>query len=152
MDDVNLFLVHAIQLEHDAARRFEDLAHAMRTVGNQDVENLFRRLGEFSRKHLASVMARGGYHELPKLAPSEYKWPEGVSPEAVSWEGVDDSLDVAGALDVALAGERGGYNYYRAVADGTRDPEVRRLAREFASEEAEHVAELERWISRSTAV
>ena len=37
MDDVNLFLAHAIQLERDAARRFEDLMHSMQTAGNREV-------------------------------------------------------------------------------------------------------------------
>jgi hypothetical protein len=152
MDDVNLFLVHAIQLEYDAARRFEDLSHAMRTVGNRDVEDLFRRLGEFSRRHLASVMERGGFRDLPKLDPSTFKWPDGVTPEAVGWQGVDDSLDVRGALDVAMAGESSGHRWYAAIAAQTKDPEVKRLASEFASEEAEHVAELERWIVRMTAI
>ncbi|MEY4577328.1 MAG: hypothetical protein RL701_2031 [Pseudomonadota bacterium] len=152
MDDVNLFLVHAIQLEHDAARRFEDLRNAMQSVGNREVEDLFRRLGEFSRRHLESVMARGGYRELPKLQPSEFKWPKGVTPEAVGWEGVDDSLDVRTALDVALVGERGGHRWYASIAATTKDPEVKHLASEFEAEEAEHVAELERWISRVTAV
>jgi rubrerythrin len=152
MDDVNLFLVHAIALEHDAARRFEDLSHAMRSVGNRDVEDLFRRLGEFSRRHLAAVMARAGFRELPKLEPAQLEWPNGVTPEAVGWQGVDDSLDVRGALDVALAGESSGQRYYARVAAETTDPEVKRLASEFASEEAEHVAELERWIVRVTAV
>jgi rubrerythrin len=151
MDDVNLFLAHAIQVEHDAARRFEDLMHAMQSVGNRDVEDLFRRLGEFSRRHLESAMARGGFRELPKLKPNEYQWPNGITPEAASWTGVDSALDVQSALDLALAGERSGYEYYAAVAASTKDSEVAAMAREFASEEAEHVAELERWISRVTS-
>jgi rubrerythrin len=151
MDDVNLFLAHAIQLEHDAARRFEDLMHSMQSVGNKDVEDLFRRLGEFSRRHLEQAMARGGFRELPKLKPHEYRWPNGITPEAASWRGVDSGLDVQGALDLALASERSGYEYYLSISTSANDPEVAALAREFASEEAEHVAELEKWISRVTS-
>lgn len=152
MDDVNVFLVHAIQLENDAARRYEDLKSSMQTMGNREVEDLFRRLGEFSRMHLNSVMARGGYHELPKLSAKEFKWPKGVSPEALGWEGIDGSLDVRGALDLALLAERSGQRFYAGVAAETNDAEVRRLAAEFAGEESEHVAELEKWIARVTAV
>ena len=126
MDDVNLFLAHAIQLERDAARRFEDLMHSMQTVGNSEVENLFRRLGDFSRRHLKLAMARGGFRDIPVLSPVEFQWPDGVTPEAAGWHGVDDGLDVLGALRVALAGERSGHDYYDAIATGTGDPEVAR--------------------------
>jgi rubrerythrin len=148
MDDVNLFLAHAIQLERDAARRFEDLMHSMQTAQNREVEALFRRLGEFSRQHLKAAMARGGFRTLPELTPSDFQWPEGVTPEAAGWHGVDDGLDVLGALHVALAGERSGHDYYDAIARRSDDPEVVRMARSFAEEEAQHVSELERWVAR----
>lgn len=148
MEDVNVFLTHAIQLERDAARRFEDLMHAMQSVGNREVELLFRRLGDFSRRHLESAMARGGFRDLPQLSVGDLDWPDGVTPEAAGWNGVDSSLDVLGALELALAGERSGYDYYVAVAGRTQDPEVASMARSFAAEESQHVAELERWIVR----
>jgi rubrerythrin len=148
MDDVELFLAHAIQLERDAARRFEDLMHSMVTAGNREVENLFRRLGEFSRIHLKEAMARGGFRTLPELAPGEFRWPDGVTPEAAGWLGVDSNLDVLAALQVALAGERSGWAYYEAIARDTKDPEVARMAALFAREEAQHVSELERWVAR----
>ena len=149
MDDVDLFLTHAIQLERDAARRFEDLMHSMQTAGNREVENLFRRLGEFSRLHLESAMARGGFRTLPELSPSDFQWPDGLTPEAAGWHGVDYGLDELGALQVALAGERSGHAYYEAVAKRTKDPEVARMAHSFAEEEAQHVSELERWVARA---
>lgn len=151
MDDVNRFLAHAIQLERDAARRFEDLAHAMQTDGNRDVEKLFVRLADFSRRHLKEAVARGGFRDVPELSPDEFEWPEGITPEAAGWKGVDGSLDVLSALEVALAGEKSGHDYYAAIAEQTSDAEVRGLARSFASEEAEHVAELQRWIARTAA-
>jgi rubrerythrin len=148
MDDVNLFLAHAIQLERDAARRFEDLMHSMQTAQNREVEGLFRRLGEFSRQHLKAAMARGGFRTLPELSPADFQWPEGVTPEAAGWHGVDQGLDVLGALMLALEGERSGHAYYDAIARSSGDPEVVRMARSFAEEEAQHVSELERWVAR----
>ncbi|HEY0469635.1 MAG TPA: ferritin family protein [Polyangiaceae bacterium] len=148
MDDINLFLAHAIQLERDAARRFEDLMHSMQTAGNRELEGLFRRLGELSRLHLSSAVARGGFHSLPELSPADFQWPEGETPEAADWQGVDSLLDANGALRLALAGERTGQAWYSAVAKTTTDPEVLSMAREFAEEEAQHVSELERWIAR----
>ncbi len=149
MDDVNLFLAHAIQLERDAARRFEDLMCSMQTAGNRELESLFRRLGELSRLHLSSAMARGGFRSLPELAREDFQWPDGVTPEAAEWRGVDSLLDVTGALQVALEGERTGHAWYAAIAKAATDPEVLSMARSFADEEAQHVSELEHWIARN---
>lgn len=148
VEDVNLFLVHAIQLERDAARRFDELMHSMQTAGNAELERLFRRLGELSRLHLKAAMARGGFRDQPVLGPSEFQWPDGTTPEAMEWRGVDAQLDVASALEFALEGEKTGCAWYLAVANTTRDQEVLAMAREFAEEELQHVSELERWIAR----
>lgn len=151
MEDVNRFLAHAIQLENDAARRFEDLAHSMRTIDNRELEKLFAKLGEFSRRHLQEAVARGGYRDLPHVPPDEFEWPEGVTPEAASWTGVDSSIDALSALRLALAGEQSGFAYYEAIANTSGDPEVVHMARAFAQEEKQHVVELERWIARAVA-
>jgi rubrerythrin len=52
---------------------------------------------------------------------------------------------------VALDSERRGHAYYAAIALTTTDPEVRLLAAEFAAEEAEHVAQLERIVAERAA-
>ena len=150
-EDVDVLLRYAIQLERDAARRFEDLAASMQTAGNTEVERLFRRLGEFSRRHLELAVARSGFHHLPQLAPGQFQWPDGTTPEAAGWQGVDGEMDVLSAMELALDGERHGYDYYQSVATTSTNPEVVRLAASFAEEESEHVAELERWITRVRA-
>jgi rubrerythrin len=150
MHDINLFLAHAIQLERDAARRFEYLSHAMEAAQSREVERLFRKLGEFSRQHVKTALARSGFRDVPELGPGEFQWPEGVTPEAAGWQGVDDTLDTVGALELALAGETSGHDYYTAIAEATGDPEVRRMALSFAEEEAQHVSELRRWLLHYT--
>ncbi|HMC12768.1 MAG TPA: ferritin family protein [Gallionellaceae bacterium] len=151
MEDVNLFLAHAVELEREAARRFEELAESMRADSNLEVEKFFRQMAIFSRKHLALAMERGGFHSLPALATQEYVWPDGVSPEQFDWIGVDSMMDVGNALHIAIDGERRGFAFYAGVAVNTHDPEVKVMAKEFADEEAEHVALLEKWIARYAA-
>ena len=51
------------------------------------------------------------------------------------------------ALKAALQGERRGYEFYYAVAGTTRDEDIRKLAKEFVKEEAEHVETLKQWIA-----
>ena len=151
MDDIHLFLAHAVELEREAARRYEELAESMRTDSNDEVEKFFRRMATFSRKHLALAMERGGFRHLPVLSAKDYVWPDDISPEQFDWIGVDAMMDVNNALDLALDGERRGHAFYANIATTTGDPEVRAMAREFAAEEAEHVAELEKWIARYAA-
>jgi rubrerythrin len=147
MNNVERFLAHAITLEREAARRYEELAAAMATEGNVAVKEFFSRMAFFSRKHLAEAVARGGFRDVPQLRADEFEWPEGVSPEVADWVGVDGFLDTRAALQLALESERRGHAYYVAVSASTSDAELRALASEFASEEAEHVAELEKLIA-----
>ena len=148
MESITLFLAHAIELEREAARRYEELADSMRTDGNTKVEKFFRKMAMFSRKHLALAVERGGFRTVPALKPTEYQWPDGISPEQFDWIGVDSMIDANYALELALDGERRGHAFYADIAAITGDPEVKRMAEEFAQEEAEHVSELEKWISR----
>ncbi|MHB9117508.1 MAG: ferritin-like domain-containing protein [Burkholderiales bacterium] len=151
MDDVQLFLAHAVELEREAARRYEELAETMRSETHTEIEAFFRRMAAFSRKHLALAVERGGFRRLPALSSSEYLWPDGISPEQYDWIGVDTLMDVSNALGLALDGEHRGYAFYAGIAAITRDPEVKVMAKEFAEEEAEHVAELKKWIARYAA-
>jgi rubrerythrin len=151
MNDVEKFLAHAIQLEREAARRYEELASAMGTEGNRDLKAFFGRMAHYSRLHLAQAAARGGFRELPVLTPEEFEWPDGVSPETAGWAGVDALMSPHGALLLALDGERSGHAYYAAMAATTADAELRALAHEFATEEAEHVYELEKLLKACPA-
>ncbi len=146
--DPALFLAHACALEEDAANRFADLSEAMKTYGNLDVASFFGKMAEFSRLHLADARKRSGFRDLPALAPEDFQWPEGESPEAASMEGSHYLMTVEYALELALDSERRGLAFYADVAATTTDPEVRMMAQEFAAEEAEHVAELESWAKR----
>lgn len=147
MNDVETFLAHAIALEGEAARRYEELAAAMQTDGKLELKTFFARMAHFSRLHLADAQARGGFRELPRLRPDEFVWPDGHAPETAGWVGVDAFMDGRDALQLALQGERSGHAYYAAVAATARDPDIVRLATEFAAEEAQHVAELEKLLA-----
>jgi rubrerythrin len=151
MNDIEKFLAHAIQLEREAARRYEELASAMNTDGNRELQAFFARMAHYSRLHLAQASARGGFRELPVLSPGEFEWPDGISPETAGWAGVDALMGPRAALELALDGERSGHAYYAAVAAMTGDSELRAIAAEFAAEEADHVRQLEALIATCPA-
>lgn len=151
MNDVERFLAHAIQLEREAARRYEELSAAMGTEGNRALREFFGRMAHYSRLHLSQAAARGGFRDLPEIAPADFEWPDGVAPETAGWAGVDAQMDARAALELALAGERSGHAYYAAVAATTADAELRAIAGEFAAEEADHVRELEKLLAACAA-
>lgn len=151
MNDVERFLAHAVRLERDAARRYEELASAMQTEGNRELKDFFGRMAHYSRLHLAEASARAGFRELPPLAEHEYEWPDGLPPETADWAGVDALMDARAALALALEGERRGHAYYAAVAATTADTELRVIASAFAAEEAEHVLQLEKLLQGCAA-
>ena len=50
MQDVEIFLAHAITLEREAARRYEELAAAMGTEGNAELRRFFTEIDRKSTR------------------------------------------------------------------------------------------------------
>ncbi len=144
MESVHNFLAHAVRLEAAAAQRSDELADAMQTWGNKEVEAFFRKMAEYSRLHLKDAMARAGYRVLSELPTEGYDWPDGVPPESADWWAVDGLLGIEHAIEMALEGEKRGLAYYEGVAAGTSNSKLKAMAQEFAEEEREHVAMLEK--------
>lgn len=148
--NVGMFLAHALELENEAAQRYEELADSMEAHNNVEVAKLFRDLAGYSHKHAAEVKQIAAEHgPVPKVAPWEFQWDSTTeSPEAASFENAHYLMKPHHALKMALLSETQGNKYYASVAAETKDPEVARLAREFAEEEAGHVALVRKWLER----
>lgn len=151
MKSVEEFLVYAARLEQEAALRFDELADVAASFANKEVAEFFRQMAYFSRLHLDEARKRGGFHDLPEMAPGQFQWPDLESPEAAAIWGADPNMDVRQAMELALDAEQHGLAFYQGVLDDSDDPEIKAMAREFVEEEAEHVAAIERWISRLAA-
>jgi len=145
MQTIEQFLAYAVKLEEEASLRFGQLADSMQSCGNVEVSKLFRRLADYSRMHLADARARSGFRDIPVLQPNEFVWPDVESPETAAIWAADPFIGREQALEVALAAETASRDYYRHILETTDDPEIRTMAQEFADEEAQHVAELQKW-------
>lgn len=147
--NVQMFLAHALTLENEAAERYEDLADVLETHNNAEVATLFRDLARFSRMHAAEVREKAApYGELPHIAPWDFVWNRQEAPEAAAFEEAHYMMKPYHALTMALAAEESSNRYYASVAAETRDPEVARLAREFADEEGEHAELVRKWLAK----
>jgi rubrerythrin len=139
------FLAHAVALEQEAADRYLELADMMEAHRNDAVSEVFRSMTRFSQMHCDSIKVRIGAIELPRLKSWEYRWRS--PPEVGGEEGFDYLIEPYNALKYARANELRAMQYYRSVGEESADAEVRRLAAEFAYEETEHVAALDKWIA-----
>ncbi len=142
------FLAHAIELENEAAERYLELADMMEAHDNREVAALFRDMVHFSQLHRDDIRRRASGVELPKLKSWEYRW--STPPEVGGEEGFDYMIEPYNALRYARENEVRAMEYYSSVGQESSDPEVRRLAAEFASEEAEHVDALDDWLAHTT--
>jgi rubrerythrin len=151
MQSVEEFLAYAIKLEQEAALRFGQLADAMEAAGNGEVGKLLRRLANASRAHLNEARARSGFRDIPEMAPGEFVWPDLESPETAAIWAADPLISREQALEIGLAAETAGLDYYKSIFETTTDPEIKILAKQFIDEESGHVVALEKSIALQKA-
>ena len=153
IESIPEFLVHALELEHESAERYHQLAKTMAVHHNHTVSAVFKLLADMSDAHASEVTARAEGALLPEIAPWDFKWSCPDSPE------VDcDDFDVnylmtpLQAFELALHNETRGRDFYAFVATDSPNPRVRALAAEMAAEENEHVELVTAWVRRERLV
>lgn len=148
--NLGMFLAHAVELESEAAERYDELADSMEAHNNVEVAALFRDLATYSRKHRDEIRDIAAEHgPVPVVAPWEFQWGDSPeSPEAAAFEDVHYLMTAHHALKMAVMCETQAEKYYAGVAAETRDPDVAELAREFADEESHHAALVRQWLER----
>lgn len=153
LDDLGTFLVHAVVLEDEAASRYDELADTMEVHHNDEVATLFRQMALYSRMHLKEATEHAAAHAggLPDLKPWEFDWPGSESPESGRAEASHYLMTPHHALNLALAAELSAHAFYAGVASRSRSEPIRKLAAEFAAEEAGHAQALRKWLSRYPA-
>jgi rubrerythrin len=142
------FLAHALAMEQEAADRYLELADMMEAHRNDAVAKIFRDMWRYSELHRDSIRARAGTAELPAMRSWQYRWR--TPPEVGGEEGFDYMIEPYNALKYARGNEVRSMKYYRSVGAQAADPELRRLAEEFAGEEREHVLALDRWLAQTS--
>jgi len=151
INSVEVFLAHALTLENEAADGYQEIGDSMAVHNNPKVAAMFFKMAKYGRLHAAEVRELAAELTLPHIAPWEFAWQDGNSPEAPSMANVDYMIRPAEALALALRAEQQAHDFYAAVAGASEDPRIRELAAQFAGEEAEHVRLLSEWIAKVPA-
>lgn len=141
---------HALAVEREAAERYVEFAQYLEDQGNYAVAALFRMLARLEAQHLDRLERRSAGLELPKLE-SPYGWLSEGAPETAARELVFRLMTQRDALAIALAAEKRAQAFFERAARTTKDAAVRALAKDMASEEADHVALIERMLERTPA-
>jgi rubrerythrin len=153
IESVPEFLVHALELEHESAERYRQLAETMALHHNHTVAAVFRLLADMSAAHASEVTARAEGTLLPEIAPWDFKWSCPGSPEIDCLHfDVSYLMTPLQALELALHNETRGRDFYAFVATDSTSPRVRALAAEMAAEESEHVELVTTWVRRERLV
>jgi rubrerythrin len=134
----DLFAV-AYQIEADAVERYDLLAGQMETHNNQDLAAIFRDLARAETIHRDEIRRLAGDIDVVAQARRIAKWNRGESPEEADLGDAHYLMTPWHALQLALAGEKRALAFFSSVAETTKNPEIKKMAEEFAEEEAEHV-------------
>jgi len=141
-------LVHANELEAEAAERYEDLAAQMEIHNNPAVAKLFKAMAIIEGKHVEHLAALSKGHDLPELNPSDFTWPDLEAPESVPIGKGHYQMTEHDALALALECEKNALAFYSGIAERATDAATKKLASEFVEDESHHVELVQKWIER----
>jgi rubrerythrin len=148
INSVEEFLAHALTLENEAADGYQEIGDSMAVHNNPEVAELFYKFAKYGRMHAEEVASLAVGLELPHLAPWDFAWEDGESPEVPAAGSVHYMMTPTQALKLALRAEQQAHDFYAAVARSSQVAKIREMASEFATEEAEHVRLLTEWIKK----
>jgi len=136
---------HAIEIE--ASARYRVLAREMQASGNARTAELFLKLAQLEAGH-ADKLEQTAAPELRARAREQLLLRKGGQTEVPNYEFMYRDVPPFHALLMALDSERRAKAYFERIHENARDPEVKKLAAQFAREEAQHVAWLEKALAK----
>lgn len=134
------FLAHAVAIEADAVDRYRVLAMTMREKGNDAAAWLFAELEKAETDHLVEIERRAAELGVRDLAPGEFRWRGGESPERFPLHCGNAKLSTIEALKLVLAAEKSAFAFFESAAMSASPTAVKAMARKMAAEEAGHIA------------
>jgi rubrerythrin len=141
---VTELLTHALAMEREAAERYAEFARFMADRERAELAELFAGLARLERDHARSLEQRAGRPAALPAIDAKVRWLEVGPPDPAVHEWLARMIGPREALAIALEAERRAQAFFTALAESVADAAVRRMALEFAAEEAEHAARLER--------
>ena len=139
------FMAQALQMELDAAQRYNEFADMMEVHNNPEVVAWFRKMAVIEGKHAAQIMAQMGWSAVPANAPRLAGF------EAVEGAAVDELhylMQPWHVLQLALAGEERAERFFAQMARETSVDAIRLAATALQQEERDHVELVKAWMQK----
>jgi rubrerythrin len=132
----------ALQAEHEAVRRYTQLAAIMREGNNTSAADLFERMVHEEEEHERLLQQWMAQDDIPvNAAIGPVRWRDPNVPKVYNEEACDPYYSTPyRALAFAVHNEEIAFRFYTHVAANTDDKEVRRYAEILAREELGHAA------------
>ena len=145
---VDQFYADALAIEIEASASYRVLAREMRQGGNARSAALFLKLARLEAGHADKLGKRAATAELLPRARERLLARKAGRTEVPNYEFMYREVPPYHALLMALESERRAKAYFERIRANTRDPEIKKLAAEFARDEAQHVAWLEEALAK----
>ncbi len=145
---VEAFYARALAIERAAAERYREFARQMANWGNVRTAELFLRLAHFEAEHAEQLSERIAGMKLSSRSHSRLSRSDAIASEVPTYEFLYRRVLPQHALLMALASERRAKGFFERARTASADPEIRKLAAEFAREEGEHIAWLEEALAK----
>jgi rubrerythrin len=145
---VDRFYADALAIEVEASTRYRALAREMELSGNARTAELFLKLAKLESGHAGKLSSHAAAKEMLPRARERLLSRKGGQTEVPNYEFLYRNVPPFHALMMALESERRAEAYFERIRANTRDPKIRKLADEFARDEARHVAWLEKALAK----
>lgn len=144
---VDQFYADAHAIEIEASVRYRMLAHEMQLSGNARTAELFLKLAQLEAGH-ADKLKHAAAPALLARARERLLSREAGGTEVPNYEFLYRDVPPYHALLMALQSEQRAKAYFERIHENARDPEVKKLAAEFARDEEQHIAWLEKALAK----
>lgn len=141
------FMVQAYAMENDARDRYADLAEQMEVHNNPQVAQFFRKLARIEGLHADKIVKEMGWAQPPAAADA-WMWRHSEAPESVPTGELHYLMQPYHALELALDCERRAASFFTGITRSTAPADVKRVAREMAADEREHIRLIQEWMRK----
>lgn len=141
------FMVQAYAMENDARDRYTEFADQMDVHNNPEVAQFFRKLARIEGLHAVKIVKEMGWRKLPS-ASEAWMWRQSEAPESVPSGDLHYLMRPWHALELALDCEQRAVSFFTGITRSTAPADVKRIAREMAAEEREHVRLIQEWMKK----
>jgi rubrerythrin len=142
-------LVRALEMEIEAAERYQEFAAQMELHSNLEVASLFRKLAGIERKHADTLAGHLAARGIATAGAPALSAPAQEGLETAPGGTLHYLMTPYHALEIALENEMRAFAFFSRLTESTVAADILSLAREFAHEEETHVALIREWLART---